>query len=223
MIQIKTLKQARSITGGISNRNRKMPFYSYGLSVKNCITGSKLAKIKKINKIPTCKLCYAKRNMYNTQAVKKAHAKRLKGIQHPYFVKAMTYEINHLTKNQTQKKYFRWHDSGDLQSIKHLLKLIKIALNLPNIKFWLPTNERKFIRTYLKYKKVFPINFNERISSIFIDQEPTKKHNFNTSSLFKNIKPINSKICYSFKRHNQCGNCRACWSKNISNIAYKSH
>ena len=46
MIQIKTLKQARSITGGISNRNRKMPFYSYGLPVKNCITGSKLSKIK---------------------------------------------------------------------------------------------------------------------------------------------------------------------------------
>jgi len=219
MIQITTLKQARSITGGISNRNRKMPFYSYGLSVKNCITGSKLAKIKDA----TCKICYAKRNMYNTKSVKIAHAKRLRGIKHPYFVKAMTYEINHLTKNQTKKIYFRWHDSGDLQSIKHLLKLIKIALSLPKIKFWLPTNERKFIRTYLKYKKVFPFNFSERISSIFIDQEPTKKHDFNTSSTFKNIKPVNSKICYSFKRHNQCGNCRACWSKNIHNIAYKAH
>ena len=219
MIQIKTLKQARNITGGISNKNRKMPFYSYGLSVKNCITGSKLSSVKG----STCSICYAKRNFYNTYAVKTSHKKRLKGIKHPYFVKAMTYEINHLTKNQTQKKYFRWHDSGDLQSIKHLLKLTKIALSLPKIKFWLPTNERKFIRTYLKYKKVFPFNFSERISSIFIDQEPTKKHDFNTSSTFKNIKPVNSKICYSFKRHNQCGNCRACWSKNIHNIAYKAH
>ena len=51
MIEIKTLKQARSITGGISNKNRKMPFYSYGLPVKNCITGSKLAKIKKLEPI----------------------------------------------------------------------------------------------------------------------------------------------------------------------------
>ena len=223
MIEIKTLKQARAITGGISNKNRKMPFYSYGLPVKNCITGSKLAKIKKLDKIPTCKLCYAKRNMYNTTAVKKSHAKRLKGINHPYFVKAMIYEINHLTKNQKEKKYFRWHDSGDLQSMKHLLKLIKIALSLPKIKFWLPTNERKFIKSYLRSKKSFPINFNERISSIFIDHEPIKKHEFNTSSLFKKIKPINSKICYSYKRNNQCGSCRACWNKNISNIAYKSH
>ena len=223
MIEIKTLKQARLITGGISNKNRKMPFYSYGLPVKNCITGSKLAKIKKLDKIPTCKLCYAKRNMYNTTAVKKSHAKRLKGINHPYFVKAMIYEINHLTKNQKEKKYFRWHDSGDLQSMKHLLKLIKIALSLPKIKFWLPTNERKFIKSYLRSKKSFPINFNERISSIFIDHEPSKKYEFNTSSLFKKIKPINSKICYSYKRNNQCGSCRACWNKNISNIAYKSH
>ena len=219
MIEIKTLKQAGAITGGISNKNRKLPFYSYGLPVKNCITGSKLSKVK--NSI--CSKCYAKRNMYNTQAVKKAHAKRLKGIRHPYFVKAMTYEINHITKNQTEKKYFRWHDSGDLQSMKHLLKLIKIALSLPKIKFWLPTNERKFIKSYLRSKRSFPINFNERLSSIFIDHEPSKKHEFNTSSTFKNVKPINSKICYSYKRHNQCGNCRACWSKNISNIAYKTH
>ena len=219
MIQIKTLKQARAITGGISNRNRKMPFYSYGLPVKNCITGSKLSKIKG----STCNICYAKRNMYNTYAVKTSHKKRLKGIKHPYFIQAMIYEINHLTKNQTKKKYFRWHDSGDLQSLKHLLKLVKIAIDLPKIKFWLPTNERKFIKTYLRYKKLFPSNLNERISTVFIDHEPIKKHNFNTSSTFKNIKPINSKICYSYKRHNQCGNCRACWSKNISNIAYKSH
>ena len=39
------------------------------------------------------------------------------------------------------------------------------------------------------------INFNERISSSFIDHEPNKKHEFNTSSTFKNVKPINSKIC----------------------------
>ena len=106
----------------------------------------------------------------------------------------MIYEINHLTKNQTQKKYFRWHDSGDLQSMKHLLKLIKIALSLPKIKFWLPTNERKFIKSYLRSKKSFPINFNERISSIFIDHEPSKKYEFNTSSTFKKIKPINSRL-----------------------------
>ena len=218
MIQIKTIKQARAITGGIGKANRKMPFFSFGLNARLCKTGSILSK----NKKSPCFYCYAKRNMFNTYVVKKAHLNRHKGIKHPNFIQAFTYELNHLTKKQTEKLYFRWHDSGDLQSIKHLLKLVKISKLMKKINFWMPTSERKYIRSYLKYKVEFPLNFSERVSSPIIDIEP-KRFNYNTSSTFKKIKPINSKLCYSIKRGGKCGNCRACWHKNIRNIAYKMH
>jgi hypothetical protein len=36
---------------------------------------------------------------------------------------------------------FRWHDSGDVQDLKHLAKIFKVARLTPNIKHWLPTRE----------------------------------------------------------------------------------
>ena len=55
-IPIKTLKQASEIIGGYTVTS-KMPTISYSISAKDCITGSKLRKIKN----SVCSDCYALR------------------------------------------------------------------------------------------------------------------------------------------------------------------
>jgi hypothetical protein len=47
--------------------------------------------------------------------------------------------------------YFRWHDSGDLQSLQHLLDIVRIAEQLPNVSFWLPTKEKGLVYKYREY------------------------------------------------------------------------
>ena len=40
-----------------------------------------------------------------------------------------------LISRKEKSGYFRWHDSGDLQSMDHLKNIIEIANRLPNIRF----------------------------------------------------------------------------------------
>jgi hypothetical protein len=47
------------------------------------------------------------------KVVQEAQYRRLGSIKHPYWVRAMT----HLLQSK-KSKYFRWHDSGDVQDLK---------------------------------------------------------------------------------------------------------
>jgi hypothetical protein len=43
-------------------------------------------------------------------------------------------------------KNFRWHDAGDIQSVKHLLKIFKVCKLTPTVKHWMPTKEAQFLK-----------------------------------------------------------------------------
>jgi len=126
-MKINTIAQALEIIGGLSNPS-KMPCHSYGISAFKCITGSKLQKIEG----STCSKCYALKGFYGSwnKNITKAHETRLEALDHPLWIESMIFLVHH--KNM---EYFRWHDSGDLQSFQHLLNLVKIAENCPNTKF----------------------------------------------------------------------------------------
>ena len=114
-----TVKKANKITGGgISNRNKKMPGYTYGLSAKKCITGGKLQAVPG----SVCFNCYALKANYFYPSVKKGHALRLRSLNNKGWVDAMIFLIN-----RYEKHYFRWHDSGDIQSVNHLKKICDVA------------------------------------------------------------------------------------------------
>ena len=52
---ITTLKEAKEVTGGgVTNKNSKMPEFTYDLSAWECITGAKLVNVKG----STCEDCY---------------------------------------------------------------------------------------------------------------------------------------------------------------------
>ena len=125
-------KEAREITGGLSAPG-KMPEGSYNLPAGACQTGQKLAKIPGT----PCFKCYADhRGRYRFPNVKAALARRLASLMDARWVEAMTV----LVKN---KKHFRWHDSGDIQSVAHLKKIFEVCNNTPATMLWLSSQERK--------------------------------------------------------------------------------
>ena len=97
--------------------------------------------------------------------VRNALQKRFNSINKPEWVEAMTIAI--ATKEKSG--FFRWHDSGDIQSVEHLRKICQIAINLPHIKFWLPTREYSFVTQYKKQFGDIPSNLTIRLSSLMIN------------------------------------------------------
>jgi len=190
-------------------KTSKMRGYSFGLDARNCITGSKLRKVKG----SVCAKCYAMRNNFNFPSVRKNKETNLKHLESDYFVYVMTYQLQDI-------KYFRWFDSGDLPHLEALKKIVQIAQNTPKTKHWLPTREIKMIQEYLKNNK-FPKNLIVRVSAPMVDGPPPKgfKH---TSTVHKDQKP-HGFDCVSRFQGNQCLTCTACWDKRIKNISYKEH
>ena len=126
-------KEANKITGGLSAPG-KMPEGSYNLPARACITG---AKLREIPGTP-CYKCYAFKGRYNFPNVKDALTRRLESITHPQWIEAMAVLVK-------GKKFFRWHDSGDIQSVDHLKKIFQVCDLTPDTQHWLPTQERQFL------------------------------------------------------------------------------
>ena len=118
--------------------------------------------------------------------------------------------------------FFRWHDSGDIQSLKHLTDICQIAKNLPNISFWLPTREYSIVAEYVKQNGAFPENLTVRLSALMINGQPP-------FTIANRLGLVTSGVsdtgfnCPSPSQGNKCLNCRACWNKYVANVNYKTH
>jgi hypothetical protein len=118
-------------------------------------------------------------------------------------------------KSVVNSGLFRWHDSGDLQSMEHLQKIVDIATATPDIKHWLPTKESNLIKNF---KGVIPENLIIRLSGSFVDgKAPLYK---NTSTVVSNK---DKATCRSFENDGQCKDCRKCLDSSIKNISYLNH
>ena len=208
-VELKTLKQADKIHGGLSKPS-KMPGYAYGIPAKYCNIGSILRQLPG----SVCSKCYALKGRYVFPTVLQAQERRFQSLTHPQWVDAMVFSIRKLKCD-----YFRWHDSGDLQGIWHLKNIVKVALLCPETKFWLPTREVQIVDEYLKTIGDFPNNLVVRISAPYIDGELASKV-FNTSTVVSNK---NDATCPAYKQGGKCGSCRACWDPTVKNVSYPKH
>jgi hypothetical protein len=194
------------------SRTSKMPCHSYNIPASMCITGSKLA----VKSNTVCSHCYAKRFRYNWGNVKAAMIKRSQEITHKNWVELMVIALTQKEKSG----YFRWHDSGDLQSLNHLKNIVEIAKRLPKIKFYLPTKEYGILGKFLKDNRL-PDNLIVRLSEHLLNTT-CKSHLVNLYSL--QTSSVDSGVgfsCPAEKQGNKCLNCRACWNKKIKNVDYK--
>ena len=204
-----TIKKAQEITHTLSAPS-KMPSFSTSLDAEHCKTGSKLRKVKG----SVCYDCYACKGFYLMPNTKNAMAKRLTGITHPQWSEAMAFLISKKEKSG----YFRWHDSGDVQDLQHLEKIIDVCERLPDIKFWLPTHEA-WVAKYFK-RNPTPENLTMRFSMALVDQEANPKIYPTTSTVVSSKEKM---TCLAPTQDGYCKDCRKCWDKNVSNVAYLQH
>jgi hypothetical protein len=201
--------EAEKITHTLSKPG-KMPGYAYSTPAAECKTGSKLRKVPG----SVCANCYAyKRGRYKFENVVAAQYKRLNSISKPLWATAMAAQIN--LKLKSGHGFFRWHDSGDVQDLKHLAKIFKVCRLTPGVKHWMPTREA-WIKNYLDRA---PKNLVIRFSGQMVDQ-PAVKSWPHTSTVVSNSKLA---TCPAPKQGNSCKDCRQCWDPSVSNVAYGEH
>lgn len=206
--------KALQLVGGSLGSVGKMPGRSYSISAHACITGSKLASVPG----SVCSGCYAlDRGNYQYNSVKTAHKRRLASLTGPHWAAAMAFLLQHY-----KEKWFRWHDAGDLQSVEHLTKICAVAALTPKTRHWLPTRELSIVQAYIAKGGSVPDNLTIRVSATMIDGRATAK--WPTVSLVHSKEPDSTAhVCPAPTQNNNCGKCRACWSKEIPCVTYHRH
>lgn len=233
---------AKAICGSLGFPS-KMPGTSYGLPAVACITGAKLAKIPGT----VCASCYALggRASYQMPRAHKGQQIRLRSISHPQWIDAVSSLLAHVHAKPKVKidlgivgirlqraggsrwrlndtGFHRWHDSGDLQSVDHLARICEVARRTPNVRHWLPTQELGMVNAYVSGGGVIPDNLVIRVSSVRVDD--TRRRAWpHTSSVFATTPPKDAHVCPAPQQDHQCKSCRACWSRDVTHVAYAAH
>lgn len=230
-----SIADAVALTGGLSTTS-KMPCASYSLPASACGVGSRMRDhgratlaampsksrsmpkgLKAGAKISPCTGCYARKGNYVRPSTAAAMQRRLDAIYGPRWVDAMVVLIA-----ADGRLYFRWHDSGDVQSVDHLVRICEIAERLPLVCFWLPTQERRIVRDFLAGGGEIPANLVVRFSAPLIDHAPSGDV---ISSYVVANAPVadGAHSCPAPQQDNACGDCRACWSPDVKLVAYHVH
>ena len=200
------IKEAIEITGGLSKPS-KMPGPAYNLPAVACITGAKLVNVEG----STCSGCYALKGRYRFPNVKEAMARRLAKLHDPRWVDAMVTLIN-------KQPVFRWHDSGDIQSAKHLTNIFEVCKLTPDTRHWLPTREARFIN--LMDPDVVPKNLKIVLSDHMNDQVTPPTWWPYTSGVTTKHADV---TCPASTQGNKCLDCRKCWDRNTKRVIYGKH
>ena len=207
------LAQAIEYVGGFSAPS-KMPCHGFSIPARYCKTGQKLRNVADT----ICSKCYALKRRYAFPNVQNAPERRFAALKNELWVQAMTIGIRGIESSG----YFRWHDSGDIQDLDHLDKIVQVARNLPEIKFWLPTREFSMVAAWKRRNGALPENLTIRLSALKINGAPP-------ATIAKLLGLVTSGVtksgfnCPAPSQGNKCLTCRACWDKNVPNVNYKLH
>lgn len=230
--------------GGLSHP-AKMPCASWSTPASRCIRGSKLRE--RVGSV--CADCYACKGCYQFRSTVSAMARRMAILDHALaspvaavaFVNAFGRVLRRaesMTRKRIAKglkpaknadgRFFRFHDSGDLQSELHFSLVCAIAEQCPGVAFWLPTREGEMIASAVRSGVQIPRNLTVRISADMVDtagaidcSEPTVRAS-RVHSVKGRAAP-DSVECRAFTREGACGPCRACWRPEIAATSYPIH
>lgn len=166
--------------------------------------------------VDACKGCYATTGNYRFPNVKAPRVHNQEDWKEDDWVDTM---VRLLAKD----RYFRWFDSGDMYAIKLAEKMYEVMRRTPNTKHWLPTRMHKLpkfeeILTDMQYLP----NVMVRRSSDSVVGE----FNFTTHGsviVSDGVAPVGTTLCEAYSRGGKCDECRACYDKSVSVIAYPAH
>ena len=197
-------KEANIIVGGLSKPG-KMPCPSINLPAPACITGSILALIEGT----TCYGCYALKGRYKFKNTKIAMDRRLEALGDSRWVRAMVVLMK-------DRKFFRWHDSGDLQSAWHLKRILEVCKQTPDTKHWLPTREARLLD--LMDPEIIPKNLLIRLSATKVNGAAPAFWPWTST-----VTDRKEKTCPAPDQGGKCQSCRQCWDPNVKNVQYAKH
>lgn len=222
--QAEARRAATDAVGGLGAPS-KMPGLSYGIPAAECVTGTKLRDVPG----SVCAGCYAYgRGHYSHSNVLAAQYRRLDAMLADLagWASDMAQAIaGAMDRAPESKRYFRWHDSGDLQSAAHLLAIFDVAEATPHVRHWIPTREYAFVKAALK-ERACPTNLVIRLSAHMVDGAAptiwagTPSYRIPTSTV---VTDDATRTCPAPTQGNNCGDCRACWSPDVANVAYHVH
>lgn len=211
------IKEAKEIVGSDLGKPSKMPGYSFGIPAAACKLGSLLAQ----RESSVCYGCYAMKANYKYKSVMTSQARRLAQLNHKQWPEAMVCLIEHrVMKLSPNLRYFRWHDSGDIQSLHHLRNIVEVCKKTSRVKHWLPTRERGIIREYLTIYGQFPDNLTVRISDTMVDAKAPHNAYLPTSGVVRNKAEA---TCRAYDNNGKCGDCRMCWNPKVERVTYPLH
>jgi len=210
------VKEAKEL-GNVSTGNSKMPGTTFAIDAFACNVGSKLAN----NPNTPCHACYARKLQRLRPSVDqgwKANLSKWRTAEPEQWEQSMAFQILRYNTDS----YHRWFDSGDLQSVGMLQSIVNVCRTTPKIKHWLPTQERRVVKQFLANGGTIPDNLVVRISASLLNGAMPKGFN-NGSQVFTKEHEPKGKECKARTRNNNCGACRACWSRSVKLISYPKH
>lgn len=221
-----TVARAIECIGADWGVTSKMPCPTYSLSAQECGTGSKLRTVPG----SVCASCYACRGSYLFPSVQKGMDRRMMALMDS----PVEWTLGHIVLQRKRKpEYFRWHDSGDLQSRPHLIAIILIAEFAPWCQFWLPTKEVDIVQQVVSQVQI-PKNLTIRIShpmvdrmsegiQLVVEKSPMLCESVVTTEDFPFCEKFAVKCPATFTDGHECGDCRTCWNPGVQLVAYKKH
>lgn len=245
-----SLKEQRAALGDLSDPE-KMPDLAFNISAQACRVGRSLAAVPGT----PCFGCYALNGRYRFSNVQNAMDRRLAILQKALADKSgelarqwvanfasvlngrwerAKRKASKMTETEGEsylekKRYFRWHDSGDIQSLGHLVLIALVAKATPEISHWLPTQERADVRAFVKRYGEFPENLCVRISSAKNDAVSTREGLPQSVVVTgdkgrASVDAAGGSMCPAYDLHDgKCGPCRKCWDKSLPVTGYPLH
>lgn len=167
--------------------------------------------------VDACKGCYATTGNYRYPNVKAPRVENREDWQRIEWCDDMVRALD-------KDRFFRWFDSGDMYTLGLAEKILEVMQRTPWCSHWLPTRMHKFpkFRAVLRDMQALP-NVMVRFSSDSVRGEYVKGLHGSVIVLDAETLPDGVSLCGAYSREGKCGGCRACWSKEVSVIAYPAH
>lgn len=197
-----SIKQIEQRVGTLSHPS-KMPGPAWGIPASFCKTGNVLAKVPGT----PCSVCYARKGRYVFPNVYEAQVRRLNGWENdPEWAELIASRILRIKGFV----WFRWFDSGDLQSRKMLEDINKVAFYTKDkAKHWIATQERQFVRAF------------DPEPNLIIRVSSTKLEEIQQGWPYMSAISKTNVTCPSKQQDNKCGECRKCWEEPL--VIYQQH
>lgn len=192
----------------------KMPCPSWSLQAIDTCPGSIGADGELVD---ACKGCYATDGNYRFKNVIAPRKHNQQDWKSDDWADVMTDLIS-------KHDYFRWFDSGDVYTVKLAEKILQVMQRTPGTKHWLPTRMHKFAKFADVFARMQALsNVVIRFSSDGINGETIKGRNTSTIIPDHDSAQPGMTVCEAYTRAGKCADCRACWDKDVSVIAYPQH